>query len=106
MSHIELDVNIYCRNTLQDCTGKDFEQNMDDYFHFDVLRSVSHGYIEVLMLKQDHEFDINQMTIKANPIVCHSGLCFYLTVLKINNTIMSYIGYILLVQMNNIIYVC
>ena len=79
LSFIKFDVNIYCRSTLQDCTGRNFEQNIDDYFHFDVFRSVSHGYIEFLMLKQNHEFDVNQMTIKANPIVCHSGMCFSLT---------------------------
>ena len=79
MSRIELDVSIYCRSTLQDCTGRDFEQNIDDYFHFDVSRSVSHGYIEVLMLKQHHDFDVNQMTIKANPIICHSGMRFSLS---------------------------
>ena len=64
------------RGTLQDCTGRDFEQYIDDYFHFDVSRGDSHGYIEVLKLKQGHSFDVNQMTIQANPISCYSGLYY------------------------------
>ena len=66
---------IYCR-AVQDCSGRDFQQPLDTHFHFDVLQSVSYGHIEVLKLKENHAVDLNQLTIRFNPIICHTGWYF------------------------------
>ena len=68
---------IYC-STVQDCSGRDFQQPLDGHFHFKVLRSVSYGHIEVLRLKENHAVDLNQLTIRINPIICHTGWCILL----------------------------
>ena len=73
----------YC-STLHDCNGEIFQQHVDSYFHFEVLRSSSYGYIETLKLKDNHVFDVNQLTIKVNPIVCYTGLCHSLLYFIIN----------------------
>ena len=74
-------------STVQDCSGRDFGQSLDTYFHFDVFRSTSHGHIEVLKLKENHAVDFNQLTIRVNPIICHTGWSLrkhaYTNILKI-----------------------
>ena len=52
---------------------------MDDAFHFDVHKSSSHGYIEAMQVKGGHTFDVGQLTLSVNPIVCQTGRRNYLT---------------------------
>ena len=64
---------------MQDCSGRDFQQPIDDAFHFDVVTNPSRGYIEEMRLKPNHVFDVSQLTIWVNPIVCQSGKYMYLS---------------------------
>ena len=70
-----------CFSILQNCDGKMYDQSLSDQFHFEVTRSTSYGYIEQLTLKNDHVFDVNQLMLKVNPIVCYTGTVAYFTIL-------------------------
>ena len=65
--------NVLYFRVLQNCDGEMTDQSLSDQFHFDVTRSTLYGYIEQLTLKKDHIFDVNQLLLKVNPIVCYAG---------------------------------
>ena len=66
-------LNVLYFSILQNCEGQMTDQSLSDQFHFNVTRSTSYGYIEQLTLKEDHIFDVNQLMLKVNPIVCYTG---------------------------------
>ena len=66
-----ISISHFSQTVIEDCHGIEIFPETDFRLQFE--HDSTSGVIQSMVVKQDHVFDVNQLKLDVNPIVCYAG---------------------------------